>query len=41
MYYFVECFRCPIYNRALLSFSIIAMSDLIALVTLPVGYKVF
>jgi ABC-type polysaccharide/polyol phosphate export permease len=41
MYHFVECFRCPIYNRPFPSFGITAMSVLIALVTLAVGYKVF
>jgi len=41
MYSFVECFRFPIYNGMLPSFGIIAMGVLFAVVTLPVGYKVF
>ena len=41
MYYFIECFRHPIYNGELPSLGIIAMSALIAVVTLIIGYRVF
>ena len=41
MYSFVECFRCPIYNRPLPSFGIIAMGVQFAVVTLIIGYRVF
>lgn len=41
MYYFVECFRCPIYNGELPSLGIIAMSVVIAVMTLIIGYRVF
>ena len=41
MYYFIECFRYPIYNGELPSLGIIAMSALLVVVTLVVGYRVF
>ncbi len=41
MYYFIECFRYPIYNGELPSLGIIAMSALLAVVTLIIGYRVF
>lgn len=41
MYYFIECFRHPIYNGELPSLGIIAMSVLTAAVTLIIGYGVF
>ena len=41
MYYFIECFRYPIYNGTLPSLGIIVMSVLLAVVTFIIGYKVF
>ena len=41
MYYFIECFRHPIYNGTLPSLGIIAMSALLAVVTLIIGYRIF
>ncbi len=41
MYYFVECFRYPIYNGTLPSFGIIVTSVLLAVVTFIIGYRVF
>ncbi len=41
MYYFIECFRYPIYNGTLPSLGIIGMSVLTAVVTLAIGYRVF
>ena len=41
MYYFIECFRYPIYNGSLPSLGIITMSALLAVVTLILGYRVF
>ncbi|MGC8605333.1 MAG: ABC transporter permease, partial [Desulfomonilaceae bacterium] len=41
MYYFIECFRYPIYNGTLPSLRIIVMSAIMAVVTLIIGYRVF
>ena len=41
MYYFMECFRYPIYNGELPSLGIIAISTLLVIVTLVIGYRVF
>jgi ABC-2 type transport system permease protein len=41
VYYFIECFRYPIYNGELPSLGTIAMSVVLAAVTLIIGYRVF
>ena len=41
MYYFIECFRYPIYNGTLPSLGMIVMSAIMAVVTLIIGYRVF
>lgn len=41
MYYLIECFRMPIYEGRIPDISMIAISALISMVTLIIGYVVF
>jgi ABC-type polysaccharide/polyol phosphate export permease len=41
MYYLVECFRIPIYQGTIPNISMIAISALVAIASLVIGYIVF